>query len=149
MYKNILLCYDGSRDGSHALLEGASLARLCKSEVILLAVVDDAHGLAFGEAAATGAIEHQRSDLEEVLKAGARKLESMGLSPRMRLEQGDPVELIIAAAKETNADLTVIGHHHHSRLTRWLTRSVAVDLADRLDCSLLLARVFAGQEQQW
>ena len=139
MYAHILLCYDGSRDGRRALLEGARLAQICSAQVTLLAVVDSSHGLAIGEAAATGTIEHQRSDLERILAEGEQRLTAMGLSPAAQIEMGDPVEIIAAAAEGMNADLVVVGHHHYSRFARWLTRSVANELADRLDCSLLLA----------
>lgn len=151
MYANILLCYDGSRDGRRALLEGARLAKICSARVTLLAVVDSSHGLAIGEAASAGTIEHQRSDLEHILAEGAQRLTAMGLSAAARLEVGDPVEIIAAEAKGMNADLVVVGHHHYSRFARWLTRSVANELADRLDCSLLLAHGIepAIEEQEW
>lgn len=137
MYASILLCYDGSREGRLALREGARLAQITGSAVTLLAIVETA---VFTRGADASALSHQQSDVEAILDEGRRRLTVMGLSPRVRIETGDPVACITRVASETGADLVVVGHHRHGFWTRWLSRSVAAELADALGCSLLLAQ---------
>lgn len=140
MYARILLCYDGSREGRLALREGARLAQVAGAAVILLAVVETASGSALAQGADVGALGQQQADFEAILEEGRQRLLRMGLSPEVRMAFGDPVASIARTAAETGADLVVVGHHRQGFLTRWLGRSVATELGDRLQCSLLLAR---------
>ncbi len=140
MYSTMLLCYDGSREGRLALREGARLAQITGASVCLLAVVETVSGGGFAQGADAVARDRQEHDFEAILSEGHQRLSAMGLSPEVRLEHGDPVECITRIAAVLAADLVVVGHHRQSFWTRWLTRSVAADLADRLKCSLLLAQ---------
>ncbi|MBC7132190.1 MAG: universal stress protein [Roseovarius sp.] len=140
MYENILLCYDGSREGRLALREGARLAQITGAAVTLLAVVETAAGNVFAQGANPAALSHQHSDFEAILDEGRQRLSAMGLAPGVRIETGDPVATIARVAAESGADLVVVGHHRHGFLTRWLNRSIAAELGDSLGCSLLLAQ---------
>jgi len=140
MYKTILLAYDGSREGRLALREGATLAKTCNSKVVLLAIVDLRTTIALAEAAGTGATAHQTEDFRAILDEGLERLSKMDLKPEGRLERGDPVERIVAAAADTKADLVVVGHHRQGALSRWFLGSVTEALNDKLTCSLLAAR---------
>ncbi len=140
MYSRILLCYDGSREGRLALREGARLAQVTGGAVCLLAVVELTGAAGLGQIADATAIERQDSDVRAVLEEGRSRLTGMGLAPEVRIEQGDPVGAITRVARDWAADLVVVGHHRQGRLARWVTRSVASELSDRLDCSLLLSQ---------
>ena len=140
MYSRILLCYDGSREGRLALREGARLAQITGAAVTLLAVVETASGNVYAIGADTVALGQQKADLDAILEEGRQRLTGMGLSPQVRIEFGDPVATITRVSVETEADLVVVGHHRHGFWTRWLSRSIAVELSDSLGCSLLLAQ---------
>ncbi|QIK41543.1 universal stress protein [Pontivivens nitratireducens] len=140
MYKKILLCFDGSREGRLALREGARLAQITGAAVILLAVVETGAGSALAHAADVGALAQQQTDFKEILDEGYRRLSGMGLSPEVHMEFGDPVAKITQVANAIGADLVVIGHHQQGFWTRWMSRSVAAGLGDTLGCSLLLAQ---------
>jgi nucleotide-binding universal stress UspA family protein len=140
MYARILLCYDGSREGRLALREGARLAQITGAGVTLLAVVETVSGSALAQGADAGVLSHQQSDFEAILDEGSQRLAAMGLAPEIRMEFGDPVASITRVAAETGAELVVVGHHRHGFWTRWLSRSVATELGDKLECSLLLAQ---------
>lgn len=140
MYANILLCYDGSREGRLALREGARLAQITGAGVILLAVVETGAGSAWAQGADAGALAHQQIDFKKILDEGHQRLSAMGLAPEVRMEFGDPVAKISQVATETAADLVVVGHHRQGLWTRWMSRSVAAGLSDALGCSLLLAQ---------
>lgn len=139
MYSTILLCYDGSAEGRMALDEGARLAQATGAGICLLAVVETSSGSLFGQVADAHALELQRDDIRDILEQGRKTLAPLVPSVEARLEFGDPVATITRIAAETGAGLVVVGHHQQGALTRWLTRSVAMGLADTLECSLLLA----------
>lgn len=140
MYKTILLAYDGSREGRLALREGAQLAKICSAQVVLLAVVDLGVSITMAGTAGAGAAQLQIEDFHSVLDEGLERLSQMGHAPLGRLETGEPVDCIVAAAAETGADLVVVGHHRQSMIGRWLFGSVTEALNDKLNCSLLAAR---------
>jgi len=140
MYRKVLLAYDGSVEGRVALREGAMLARLCQAEVVLLAVVNLSAGIMMAEGAAPGAAEHQRDAYARILAEGVARLKALGFSPEARLEFGTPVHAITEAARQSGADLVVVGHRQQGPLARWWGGSVGSGLMDDLPCSLLVAQ---------
>jgi nucleotide-binding universal stress UspA family protein len=67
----------------------------------------------------------------------------------------EPNEAIGAFARETGADLVIIGHHHRTAFSRWWHGSVGHSLLDQLSCSLLVSmpggvakRADAGNRRQ-
>lgn len=145
MYRKILLAYDGSVEGRLALREGAMLAKLCKAEVLLLAVVDLSTGILIAEGSIPGTAQQQREAFETVLEEGVRRLEDLGFSPEARLEFGQPAQAIATVARQISADLVVVGHRHHSALSRWWGGSVGSSLLADLSCSLLIALKETGE----
>lgn len=145
MYEKVLLAYDGSVEGRLALREGARLARRCKSEVFLLAVVDLSTGFAMAEGAAPGAAEHQQGAYREILAEGVQRLKAMGFAPTARLEFGDPANQIAAVAHEIGASLVVVGHRRQGTFARWWRGSVGANLLEQLECSLLIAQLDLGE----
>lgn len=146
MYRRVLLAYDGTVEGRIALREGARIAQVCGAEVFLLAVVDLTPAMAV-EAAAADALPEQRTEYEEVLAEGARRLEVLGLAPQTRLATGDPAQQIGIVASEIDADLVVVGHRHHGAFARWWFGSVASYVIDHATCSVLVARMQIGDEE--
>lgn len=146
MYTKILLAYDGSEEGRFALREGARLAKVCGSEVFLLAVIDMTAGAMLGEGAVPGMVLQQREAFEEVLEEGVRRLERMGFTPEARLGFGDPGEQIRTVATEIGASLVVVGHRRQGALARWWRGSVGAYLMDHLECSLLIGRLEVADE---
>jgi nucleotide-binding universal stress UspA family protein len=54
--------------------------------------------------------------------------------------EGDPVEMILRAAEETNSDVIVMGTHGRTGLRRLLMGSVAEGVGRKAPCSVLTAR---------
>lgn len=140
MYRTIVLAYDGSTEGRLALREGARLARICRANVLLLAVVDMTIGVSMAGTAIPYAPPYDIDYYRGILDEGLARLRRMRLSADARLETGEPADRIIAVAKDVGADLVVVGHHRYGMVRRWLNPSVTATLADRLQCSLLAAK---------
>jgi nucleotide-binding universal stress UspA family protein len=82
--------------------------------------------------------------LVEVAKEKLRQLESQ--ADRVRVEsqvmEGDPVDLILRAAKETNCDIIVMGTHGRTALARLLVGSVAESVLRKAPCPVLTSKAF-------
>ena len=147
MYRTILLAYDGTLEGRLALREGALLARRCGAQVVLLAIIDTAAYIpVVADAGVAYLPQDQTEDFQKILDEGAERLTRMGLTHTAHLRTGDPVTCIADTATEVGADLVVVGHHKQGMVARWLLGSVTASLIDRLDCSLLTARLEISDE---
>lgn len=140
MYRRILLAYDGSSDGQKALREGALLAMKCGSEVFLLSVIPDSTGMVVADAAFAGALSQQQQNYREIFDQGIARLKALGFKPSGKLVCGDPAQQIGAVAKESGAELVVVGHRKRSLVERWWSGSSGAYLIDRIECSLLISR---------
>jgi nucleotide-binding universal stress UspA family protein len=126
--RQTLLCATDFTDAAdHALAWTSALARRWNATIELVHVLPAA--AASVEALATDAavLDSARFDAaEHRLRALADALaRRLGIPVRSRLLRGDPDRAIVAAAKETDAKLVVIGSHGHSAAGRWLLGSTA------------------------
>jgi len=146
MYERVLVTLDGSKT-SEAILD--EVARLGPGvHVTLLTVGGEQHGtgeaphpLWVGGAPAPGGIrevppartledrtqayERARDQMMEYLKGHAGPLRARGLEVAVAARFGDPVEEILAAAREEKADLIMMATHGHSALAQVIFGSVA------------------------
>ena len=141
MYRTILLAYDGTREGRLALREGAMLAKVFSSEVVLLAVVEPSFVTFAMDVGVTYVPADQKAEHQKVLDEGSERLTRLGLTHRTMLETGDPATCIARVAKDCGADLVVVGHHKTGRLARWLQEPVTSSLVELLECSVLSGKV--------
>lgn len=74
-----------------------------------------------------------------------------GHAHRVRVEsqvmEGDPVDMILRAAEETQSDVIVMGTHGRTALARLLLGSVAESVLRRAPCPVLTAKPFAGRKE--
>jgi nucleotide-binding universal stress UspA family protein len=121
MYKRILLAYDGSVEGRTALREGALLARQCGAQVFLLSVLVDTAAFLLADVV-------------------------LGFDPVAKMVRGEPAEELGAYARQSEADLVVVGHRRQSAFARWWSGPRGAYLMDYTDCSLLVARNLISDE---
>jgi nucleotide-binding universal stress UspA family protein len=140
MYQRILLAYDGTAEGALALREGALLARQCCAQIVLLAVVPETSGSRLAEGVYGGAVAQQIDTYKDLLAGAVDWLEARGYTPVAKLVVGEPAPAIGAVAREIDADLVVVAHHHQGFLSRWWSGSTDSYLSDHLGCTLMIAR---------
>ncbi len=139
MYRKVLIAFDGSEDSRVALKEGADLAALCKAEVVLLSVLDTGLDVAASEAYASGsADDEQVAEARSLLEQEMGRLSRNGIAGTTALGFGHPPEQIIEKARETGADLVVIGHRTHGLWSRLANDAVGVQLVRDPPCSILV-----------
>jgi nucleotide-binding universal stress UspA family protein len=139
MFRKVLLCYDGSREGRRALRAGADVVVCMKSDVYLLAICrNHLHG-SIPEAVTPQLAEREDSRAQSLLDEGVEWLRARGVNAAGTLEYGNAVDCIAATAQSVGADLIVLGHKHRGPLARWWSASDEESLLERVDCSILVA----------
>jgi nucleotide-binding universal stress UspA family protein len=124
--KGILLASDGSRYGDAAAVTAGRLARLCGLPLTVLCVTESA--VAGGDVA--------RETVHRIETA----LAAEGMSVRTLVREGRPDRAIVQAARDTGADLIVMGSHGHTGLERLLMGSVAERVIGHAECPVLVVK---------
>jgi nucleotide-binding universal stress UspA family protein len=137
-FNRILLCYDGTREGQHALKDGASLAQELKAEVHVLCVLNDSAWVQSSDIISAIPVDLVTESARSLLDEGLKKLAARGISARGHFALGDPLEQIPLFANNLKVDLIVVGHRHASRLARWWGGRNDGLLLDRVSCSVLV-----------
>jgi len=140
-YRKILLAYNGSAEGKHALLECAELANFLGAETHLLAVASMPPSLFLTEGfVPEELLEEEKKRTQTVLDEGIATLKQQGFNASGHLAVGEPVEEICRLAKELSVDLIVVGHNQKTSFAaRWWKGSVGASILDYAPCSLLVA----------
>jgi nucleotide-binding universal stress UspA family protein len=138
-FTKILLCYDSTREGRRALLEGAELAQKLGAETHLLAIAPTLVGATMVELPSAVALNEEEQAIREVLHEGVERLRARGLTATGHLAFGRAIEHIPAVARDLGVDLIVIGHRQSGPLERWWTDPGHGQLLDYVDCSILVS----------
>jgi nucleotide-binding universal stress UspA family protein len=88
----------------------------------------------------TEAAEASRREHEELAREMAAQLGTAGRSAEADVREGDAAAEILAAAKDAEADVIVIGTHGRTGLARLLLGSVARNVLHHAACSVLVVR---------
>jgi nucleotide-binding universal stress UspA family protein len=139
MYRKVLLCYDGSREGRRALRQGADVVLCMKCEAYLLAICQSAMHTAIPEGVTPELARSEDERASSLLDEGVRWLGDRGLVAQGSLEYGNAVDCIAATAERIGADLIVLAHKPRGRLARWWSESDEESLLERVRCSILVA----------
>ena len=139
MYRRVLLCYDGTREGRRALRQGADVVIAMQAEAYLLAICPTLVHAAIPEAVTPQLVECEDREANALLEEGVQWLQARGVKAQGSLEFGGAVECIAAVAERIGADLIVLGHKPRGRLARWWSESDEESLLGRVRCSILVA----------
>jgi nucleotide-binding universal stress UspA family protein len=137
-FNRILLCYDGTREGQHALSDGASLAEELKAEVHLLSVIDSSSWVQGADIISAVPIDLVTESARSLLDEGRQKLAARGIRASVHFAVGDPLDQIPRFANDLKVDLVVVGHRRKTRLARWWSGKNDGLLLDRVSCSVLV-----------
>jgi len=137
-FSKILLCYDSSREGRRALIQGAELAQQSGAETHLLAIAPGVGG-AMTEAPSAIAIGNEEKYIKDVLREGVERLHARGLVAKGHLVFGNPIDQIPAVARSLGVDLIVVGHRPCGPIARWWAGPGNAQLLDRVNCSILVS----------
>lgn len=134
---------DFSEPAVRAEDEAVRLARRLDAEVVFVHVAVETP--LYGEQPIGGVdtravYEAQRRWAVDALAARVERAKAGGVSARQMLRVGAPVDELLAAAGEEQADMIVIGTHGRTGLDRLLLGSVAERVVRRAPCPVLTVR---------
>lgn len=137
-FSRILLCYDGTREGQHALKDGASLAQELNAEVHVLSVLNNSAWVQGADITSAVPVDLVTESARSLLDEGLKKLAARGVWATGHFAVGSPLDQIPFFANDLKIDLIVVGHRHTSRLARWWGGRDDGLLLDRVSCSVLV-----------
>jgi nucleotide-binding universal stress UspA family protein len=127
MYRHILIPTDGSELAEHGVAQGLALAKSLGAKVSVIFVVEPFSEMTGRvlEAVATYA-ELRREQAKSALDRAAKAAKEAGVScETIQVENGQPHQAIISAAKDKGCDLIAMSSHGRSGLSMLLIGSVA------------------------
>jgi nucleotide-binding universal stress UspA family protein len=142
MFKQILVPIDGSDCSLHALDVAAAFAAEQQAVLRICTVVDPAKAaaMAFGEAALSAACMDALDDEGKALVQDAAARVRAVAEPQTEVLDGAPVESIVDYARESAADLIIIGSHGRGGLSRLVLGSVAEGVIRNAAVPVLVVR---------
>jgi nucleotide-binding universal stress UspA family protein len=147
MYKRALVPLDGSQVAETIIPFILDIAGPLDMEVVLLRVVEPIppmviEGSRHVEVEDVGA---RHTDAEEYLAPIAVELRNKGVRVESRVRRGNPADQIVAAARETAADLIAMSTHGRGGLGRLVFGSVAQAVLRHVDMPMFLMRATETQ----
>jgi nucleotide-binding universal stress UspA family protein len=144
MFKRILLATDGSAASEHAARLAVDLAKLHGAQLTALYVVDPYPFLGIGESNPLGFQAYMSAALEHGAAAHAKVqalCDQAGIPLQTRLaEDIGAANGVVQSARQTEADLVVIGSHGRTGITRLMLGSVATKVVAESPVPVLVAR---------
>jgi nucleotide-binding universal stress UspA family protein len=143
MYQRILVPVDGSTTSNRGLDEAIHLAKLTGARLRLVHVVDGlvlSTGLEFATFDVVGLLTDAGAEILSVAKA---KVEASGIAVDSFLSEGvgeRVCDVVVAQAREWNADLIVIGTHGRRGVRRLFIGSDAEQIVRTAPVPVLLVR---------
>jgi nucleotide-binding universal stress UspA family protein len=120
--EQVLLAYDGSRAAQSALDWAARFQQAMHCQVSVVTVNEN-----------SDCLPKWRNQVQEKLQAAALEIREL------ILRQADPVEAILEAAKNSQADLIMMGKYRHTRLRQRLFGSKVDMILHQAQCPIWLA----------
>jgi nucleotide-binding universal stress UspA family protein len=147
MYKRALVPLDGSSVAEAIIPFILDIAGPLDMEVVLLRVVEPIAPMVIegSRHVEVEDIEARRTDAEEYLAPVAVELRNKGVRVESRVRRGNTAEEIVAAARETGADLIAMSTHGRGGLGRLMFGSIAQAVLGHVDMPVLLMRATEAQ----
>ena len=138
MYQKILVALENSPADKHLIPEVAALAKLMRSQLLLLHVADGWAARHF-EDLKLAESEEMRED-RSYLEGLAVQLRTEGLQVNTCLALGNPPDEILKTVDRESCDLIAMGTHGHRYLSDILHGSTIAEVRHKATVSLLLVR---------
>jgi nucleotide-binding universal stress UspA family protein len=145
MYKQALVPLDGSAVAESIVPFILEIAGPLDMQVALVSVLVPVQPVAVEGAVIIDDVEKIWADAEKYLARVAGELRAKGVRVTTMVRRGEPVNEILAAAKDADADLIAMTTHGRSGLSRLLFGSVAAAVLSRAEIPVFLMRQTAAQ----
>jgi nucleotide-binding universal stress UspA family protein len=150
MFNKILVPIDGSECAAHALDMAAALAGEQHATLVICSVMEPQnaeYAMAYATPDLTGALfEALHDECERDLKEATRRVAP--LHAQTLLCKGVAADEIVRAARETGADLIVMGSHGRRGLSHFFLGSVAEGVLQRSSVPVMVVRFTGSAESE-
>jgi nucleotide-binding universal stress UspA family protein len=145
MYKRALVPLDGSAVAESIVPFILEIAVPLDMRVTLVRVIVPTLPVTVDGVVAIDDVEKPGAEAETYLAAAASELRAKGLRVTTTVRRGEPVDEILAAARDEDADLIAMTTHGRSGLSRLLFGSIATAVLTRAEIPVFLMRQTAAQ----
>ena len=126
--RHIILATDGSRFADAAAITAVGMASFCKARATVVSVVSTGHG------------PDNRTEADQMVQRVVDHMRGAGIDAEGLVLEGRPDEMIVAVAKERDADLIVTGSHGRTGLERILLGSTTERILNDAACAVLVVK---------
>ena len=151
MYTSIVVGTDGSETASIAVQRATELAELTGATLHIVYAYQALSGTHLaGADTPTINLKQVNEDIavaaRDVCSDAARSAKDLDVAVETHTRSGDPADALIAAAKDLDADLVVVGSRGMSGVRRFVLGSVPNKVSHHCPCSLLIVDTSAPAE---
>jgi nucleotide-binding universal stress UspA family protein len=137
MIRTIAVGTDGTETAAEAMKAAAEFARRFEAKLVLLSAFDETRASRKPTDPEGEWSYSPASVLREILSRAEEDLRKDGLEASTRIEAGDPADVLVRLAEETDADLLVVGN---KGMQRRVLGSVPNTVTHRAPCSVLVVK---------
>jgi nucleotide-binding universal stress UspA family protein len=137
MIRTIAVGTDGTETAAEAMKAAAEFARRFEAKLVLLSAFDETRASRKPTDPEGEWSYSPASVLREILSRAEEDLRKEGLDASTRIEGGDPADVLVRLAEETDADLLVVGN---KGMQRRVLGSVPNTVTHRAPCSVLIVK---------
>lgn len=136
-YRSLLVTLDHTRLDAEAVAHAIPLAEAYRAKLYLLHVEEDAASLFYGELASTAEVEEGRQYFSGLMDRARER----GVDAELLVRPGkSPKDVIVAAAKELQVDLIVMGAHGHKGLKDIIYGATINEVRHSVEVPVLIVR---------
>jgi nucleotide-binding universal stress UspA family protein len=136
MYDTILVTLDGTPTDRAIIEHVKQLAKLARSQLVLLHVADGWAARTYGPDAVSPEIAEDTAYLEKV----RAEFQSMGISTQAELAYGEPVTQIVNWVQQKGCDLVAMSTHGHRLIADIVLGATASRVQHSISVPVLLLR---------
>lgn len=138
MFSRILVAVDGSIFSKKAFESSIFLSKKCNSKLDIVHVIPCEFG---GDSATTSElIDELKTKGEVMLEECKSEAVKNHISVELRVESGDPAQVIIEITNNRNYDLIILGTRGKSMFQELLLGSVALKVMHHARCPVMVVR---------
>ncbi|MBN1248037.1 MAG: universal stress protein [Anaerolineae bacterium] len=142
----ILVPLDGSSLAECVLPHAVALARISKSPIVLLRVVEGETARGVSKAVDPLSWQIRKTEAEAYLTEVAARLSDLDSEVEIRTVDGVPAEQIVSHANEIGVGLIIMSSHGRSGLSEWNINSVVQKVLLRVYVPALIIRAYQPQD---
>ena len=137
--QKVLLATDLSEASTAATEEALELASRLEANLLVVSVIDPGSLLLPG-GRYNARVDQVRERREQVAQALVERGRGTGVPVSFLVWEGDPGDMIVAAAEAEHADMIVVGSHCRGAVGRFFLGSVSEFLVRHAPCPVLVVR---------